>query len=241
MRCAWQVEIDEFCQKVLAKHWPDVKRYGDVRDVGKHNLEPVDLICGGFPCQPFSEAGEQRGKQDDRNLWPEMRRVIAELQPRWVIAENVPGIRKLYLDTVLSDLESLDYTTGTLDLPAIAFGAYHIRHRIFIVAYTKSNRVEIPKGKDGKSNRSSEEACRMDVSGKSEIMAYSQCNRLERLERARATTPTIAECGWWNTEPDVGRVAYGISDGVDRISALGNAVVPQVAEWIGRQIAEIES
>ena len=102
--CRWQVEIDPFCQKVLAKHWPDVRRYGDVRDCGKHNLETVDLIAGGFPCQPYSLAGKRGGESDDRNLWPEYRRIVAELRPAWVLAENVPGIinRNMLLAYILS-------------------------------------------------------------------------------------------------------------------------------------------
>lgn len=81
MVCKWQVENNEFCQKVLTKHWPNVSRFGDIKNVTKEQLEPVDLICGGFPCQPFSQAGKQRGKADDRYLWPEMLRVIRELKP----------------------------------------------------------------------------------------------------------------------------------------------------------------
>lgn len=88
----WQVEIDAWCRKVLSKHWPAVPKYDDIRKCGSHNLEPVDLICGGFPCQPFSVAGKQRGAEDDRHLWPEMLRVIKELKPSWVIGENVAGL-----------------------------------------------------------------------------------------------------------------------------------------------------
>ncbi|MFH1604807.1 MAG: DNA cytosine methyltransferase, partial [Pseudomonadota bacterium] len=142
MEVRWQVEIDDYCQRVLAKHWPNVVRYADVRECGRHNLEAVDLIAGGPPCQPFSLAGKRNGEQDDRNLWPEMRRIVAELRPRWVLVENVPGIRNIYLDTILSDLEGMDYAAGTLDLPALAFGAPHIRHRLFIVAYAAGERCD---------------------------------------------------------------------------------------------------
>src|SRR5512136_1087486 len=117
MQCLWQVEIDDYCQHVLAEHWPEVKRYGDVRECGSHNLAAVDVICGGFPCQPHSVAGKRKGAVDDRDLWPEMRRIIAELQPTWVVAENVPGIRGTILDAVLADLEALAYETGTISVP----------------------------------------------------------------------------------------------------------------------------
>ena len=135
MECAWQVEIDDFCQRVLTKHWPDVPKYKDVRDVGKENLEAVDLIAGGFPCQPFSVAGKQRGEKDDRHLWPEMLRVITELKPTWVLGENVPGIIPIFLDEAISDLEDQGYTCETFVLPAVAFDAPHRRDRLFILAY----------------------------------------------------------------------------------------------------------
>ena len=106
MECAWQVEIDDYCTRVLAKHWPDVPKYKDVCDVGKQNLEPVDLIAGGFPCQPHSVAGKRKGAEDDRNLWPEYLRIVREVKPRYVLGENVLGIVSTYIDTVLSDLES---------------------------------------------------------------------------------------------------------------------------------------
>ena len=138
MECAWRVEIDEYCQKVLNKHWPDVPKYKDVKDVGK-NLESVDLIAGGFPCQPHSVAGKQKGAEDDRNLWPEYLRIIRTLKPRYVLGENVPGIASTYLDTVLSDLEGEGYTCSTFNLPACAFDAPHRRERIFIIAYSSSD------------------------------------------------------------------------------------------------------
>src|ERR1044071_2209829 len=92
MVCRWQVESDPFCQKVLTKHWPNVPKFNDVREVGKHNLESVDLICGGFPCQPYSVCGKGLGASDDRFLWPEMLRVVSELNPEWVVGDNVSGI-----------------------------------------------------------------------------------------------------------------------------------------------------
>lgn len=145
MECKWQVEIDDFCNRVLEKHWPRVKRYRDVREVGAHNLEPVDLICGGFPCQPFSVAGKQRGKEDDRHLWPEMFRIVSELRPTWVVGENVPGLVRLGLDEVLSDLEGIGYSTQTFDIPACAVDAPHVRHRIWIVAFAGRERLEEPR------------------------------------------------------------------------------------------------
>ena len=154
MECAWQVEIDEFCQKVLTKHWPHVPKFGDIRDVGRKNLEKVDLIAGGFPCQPYSNAGKQKGTADDRHLWPEMFRVIQELRPTWVLGENVPGIIKIFLDQAIADLEGEGYTCEPFVLPAVGFDADHQRHRLFVIAYDESNlwgasRNERPLSSDG--------------------------------------------------------------------------------------------
>lgn len=137
MECAWQVEIDEYCRGILKRRWPDVRRYVDVREVGRHNLEPVDVICGGFPCQPHSVAGERRGAEDDRNLWPEFIRIVREMEPRYVVAENVPGIITTYLDTVLSDLEDAGYAVWPFIIPACAVNAPHRRERVFIVAHAE--------------------------------------------------------------------------------------------------------
>ena len=271
MECAWQVEIDPFCLKVLEKHWPDVSKYGDVRDVGRHNLKPVDLIAGGFPCQPHSVAGKRKGARDDRNLWPEFSRIIAELKPRYVLAENVPGIISTYLDTVLSDLESQGYTCGTFNIPACAFDAPHRRERIFIVAHclgmgwtegtSERVRSEIKKPEGQKSKYFFEGISESgDVSNPSslqrskvkryeqdgvlpEVLADTTSEGLERQEserEQRGQSGLSTECSWWAVEPNVGRVVHGVSSRVDRLRSLGNAVVPQVAEWIGERIMEYE-
>ena len=138
LKCKWQVEIGEHSRSILEKRWPGVKRYKDVREVGAHNLAPVNIICGGFPCQPHSVAGKRAGANDDRNLWPEYLRIIKELRPDWIIGENVPGILTTYIDTILSDLESAGYEIGIFNLPAVAFDAKHLRYRIFIMAHTTS-------------------------------------------------------------------------------------------------------
>ena len=137
----FQVEIDPFCRKVLEKNFPNVKRYTDIKEFnGKEYEGAVDIISGGFPCQPFSCAGKRRGKADDRFLWPEMLRVISEIKPRFVVGENVAGIVNMELDSCLSDLESQGYETETYIIPACAIGAPHRRNRVWIIAYSKSNR-----------------------------------------------------------------------------------------------------
>lgn len=128
-------EIDPFCQKVLRKHWPDVPLFGDVREVKGTHVGAVDVVYGGFPCQPFSVAGDRKGRDDDRFLWPEFSRLVGELGPRWVVAENVPGILTLAADDVCQDLERLGYSVGIWNFEALAVGAPHRRARIFFVAH----------------------------------------------------------------------------------------------------------
>jgi len=136
-----QCEWADYPTKILQKHWPDVPRWRDVRTLTKESfyertgLRTVDIISGGFPCQPFSLAGKRGGEDDDRYLWPEMLRVIRELRPTWVLGENVPGIVNMALDTVLSDLENEGYTAQPFIIPACGVDAPHKRERVAILAY----------------------------------------------------------------------------------------------------------
>ena len=166
-----QCEWADFPTKVLEKHWPEVPRWRDIRTLTKESfyertgLRTVDIISGGFPCQPFSVAGERRGKEDDRYLWPEMLRVISELKPSWVIGENVPGIINLALDTVLSDLEDKGYESQTFLIPACGVDAPHKRFRVAIVAYAFGKRDGIHRA----SNDAPEDGRpRADDSGRTE-------------------------------------------------------------------------
>lgn len=229
MTCAWQVEIDPYCQKVLEKHWSGVPRYEDVRKVGKHNLEPVDLIAGGFPCQPHSLAGKRRASKDERDLWKEFYRIICELKPKWVLAENVPGLLSSeagrFFGGILRDLSVCGYDAEWQVLPAAAFGAPHIRERVFVVAYRESSRgggLPIFSNEGSYKNASNAE--------------YHEI--LHNRQQFFMPNPDTLRSDWWKVEPGVGRVADGIPSRVDRLRGLGNAVVPQVAEWIGRKIME---
>ena len=140
---SWQVEKDEWCQKVLARHFPRAKRIEDIRNAGKENLFPVDVICGGFPCQPFSSAGKQGGTEDDRYLWPEMLRVISELKPSWVVAENVLGLvtgkMEPVFEQVLLDLEGEGYDVQAFIIPACGVDAPHRRYRVWIIGNAYNN------------------------------------------------------------------------------------------------------
>ena len=135
-------EKDPYCRKILAKHWPDLTIHEDIRNLdGKEYRNSIDLVAGGFPCQPFSVAGKRKGSDDDRHLWPEMRRVIQEAKPRWVIGENVFGFINMALDDVQADLEREHYEVRKFVLPAVAVDAKHRRDRIFVVAYSNSPAV----------------------------------------------------------------------------------------------------
>jgi len=135
-------EKDEFCQKVLQKHWPEVPIIPEIRDFDGTKWRGTTLLTGGFPCQPFSLAGKRKGKDDDRYLWPEMFRVIKEAKPRWILAENVAGILKVALDTVLADLESEGYSAGAVVIPAASVNAPHRRDRVWIIAYNEGGRIQ---------------------------------------------------------------------------------------------------
>ena len=177
---AWQVEIDEYASKVLAKHWPDVTRYGDIRECGKHNLTPVDLICGGFPCQPHSLAGRRRASGDERDLWSEFYRVICELRPAWVLAENVPGLLSSengrFFGRVLRDLARCGYDAEWQVLSAEAVGAPHLRERVFIVGYPMRLRCR----RQGLQHNTGEIACE----GSQDGCAVADANSTERGQNA---------------------------------------------------------
>ena len=137
-------DIEEYPRQVLQKHWPHVKQYKDIKELNYERLkadgiDSIDIITGGYPCQPFSVAGRKKGEEDPRHLWPEYFRLVKELRPTWVIGENVSGHIKLGLDTVIKDLESEDYSVRPFSISAASVGANHQRERIWIGAYSERN------------------------------------------------------------------------------------------------------
>ena len=213
MTTVGQVEIDDYCRRVLAKHWPDVPRHDDVRtavDWWTSEQRPrVDVVCGGFPCQDISPAGKGAGIDGERSgLWYAMRDVIRDLRPRYVLVENVAALVGRGLDRVLADLAGLGFDAEWSTVSACAVGAPHTRERLFIVAH--------PEG--------------VGFAGRRGTRPGPALLESERRgpERRRP----------WSAEPRPVGVAYGLPARVDRLRALGNAVVPQVAEWIGRRIVE---
>lgn len=264
----WQVEIDPFCRSVLAKHWPEVKRYEDVRSVGGE-LEPVDIICGGFPCQDVSSAGKRAGLAGARSgLWREYARIVASVRPRWVVVENVASGAKLWIDAVRSELERLGYESLPVPLAAADVGAPHLRRRIFLVAhadthgqhavsldaevaiaqaiaYSERERLREQQGRRSGSGWADASESRNDGEGGTSPDANG-----ERLQGAEPVSrpkprPSTAERAWSDDampKPALCRVDDGPSAWLDRnerIKSLGNAVVPQCAEVIGWVVREL--
>jgi len=333
-------DFDKYCQQVLNKNWPGIPVYGDVKELNYEKLQAdgidkIDIITGGYPCQPFSVAGRKKGEEDPRHVWPEMFRLVKELRPTWVIGENVGNHVKLGLDSVLSDLESEGYSARTFSISASSIGANHKRERLWILAYSERNGLTSTKN-----GRGIEEAIRKEQEGQNNSLNSERASSLsetrsdvansERLGREeRAQEPTefereessnksdhcgegctecksclhvansgnesepllsnsgsnnevvelkgekagltnressgenvadsnsaglqeqwepitteqedqATQCGsWWSVEPDVGRVANGIPNRVDRLKCLGNSVVPQIPFLIGLTIRKI--
>lgn len=244
-------EIEPFCQKVLAKHWPGVPCYDDVRTLtAASGIGTVDVICGGYPCQPFSTAGKRAGDKDDRHLWPEVRRLLDEFRPAWFIGENVAGHISLGLDEVLSDLEALNYTARPFVVPACAVNAPHRRDRVWIVANGKINGWRQGEPHSCGSNAGIEPRQECGLGNDCKAVANANTTGLQgrkkagnagsQRERRDEQFERRFDSQWptWPVEPNVGRVAHGVPHRVDRLKALGNAVVPQIPELIGRAILE---
>jgi DNA (cytosine-5)-methyltransferase 1 len=237
----WQSEIDPYCNKVLKKHWPTVPNLGDITTIDWGKIERPDIICGGYPCQPFSHAGKRNGTADPRHLWPAMHNAICELRPRYALMENVRGHLSMGFGDVLADLAKIGYDAEWQVIPAAAVGALHKRDRVFIVAYPTSECSNERKPRQREKKSATQGVSRVKVGRKCGNVANTDSKRLQRRVRQvyQTTKSTrLALCSWWETEPDVGRVADGVSNRVDRLRGLGNAVVPQVAEFVGRLIGE---
>ena len=342
------VENDEYCQAVLQHHFPEVPILGDIKNVTKETVPTrPDVICGGFPCQPFSVAGDQRAKDDPRHLWPEMLRIIKEQKPTWVVGENVSGLVKLGLDEILDEMEDQGYSTRTFNIPAFSVGAPHQRQRLWIIGHLGDpehngsptperqrgllKQPEEPKkqisiwelegagsasgdvansdnegvrsriggddfdyeeesgegGVDGEGSAGDDEwydtsptqdegmdvsdtdntrdrtqEHRVDKDGKKNIKGRQEHTQ-SKSSRHGADIPDpngkglqgqrkkyklpkskrkreIGGSSWWDVEPNVGRVAYGVPNRVFKLRALGNSIIPQIAQKIGYAIIEAE-
>jgi DNA (cytosine-5)-methyltransferase 1 len=275
-------EIEPFCRKILRKHWPSVPIYEDVTKLTAKQLTTdgisVDVICGGFPCQDISAAGQGAGIGGERSgLWKEYARLIGQLRPRYVIVENVSALLGRGLSVVLGDLAEIGYDAEWHCIPASAVGAPHRRDRVWIIAYPVADARQHAEGaikeldrdkakwgerKPNAANSGEDVAHAKDKRSRSiydngkHKEQYQKIRIQEQLGGSRGNRgngvlshPThhaaISEgirwgdtAGQWWAEPNVGRVAYGVPKRVDRLKALGNAVVPQIPEIIGRAIME---
>jgi len=304
----WFCEIDPHCRNVLARHWPGLPIYGDITAVDWSGVERVDVLAGGFPCQPVSNAGKRLGTDDVRWLWPEFARAIRALRPLYVLVENVAALLGRGFGEVVTDLAALGYDAEWDCIPAAAVGAPHLRDRLWIIAHARSEQHEggglekqgagaarLPSADSSQGGRGPSEldvhAGQSNSDGRSTLLADPECQSVrgrhslggasraregERSQRQRVwidaraggsdvadpdgarhsltrdtgtigtSSPGIFEGStldrdsWWATEPNMGRVAHGVPHRVDRLRSLGNAVVPQVVEFIGRRIVAFD-
>ena len=256
---------EPFAQKVLKKHWPNVPCYEDVRDVGVDTVgyRGVDIITGGFPCQPYSVAGKQ-DPNDNRQLWPEMFRIIKEIRPTYVIGENVRNLISIregvVFEQVCTDLEGEGYEVQTFVLPASAVNAPHQRYRCWIVAYSRCINERSKKKSEwtsgdttGCSGRTysrskgihetnvADTRCEHGEQRNAAEMDKKQTKRSSCTVHDKSGSKRQYETHNWSVEPSVGRVAHGIPNRVDRLKGLGNAVVPQIPAVLGRAILEVHN
>lgn len=289
MKVIWQSEIDPYCNKVLKKHWPEVTNHGNIKDINWGDVERPDVVCGGYPCQPFSTAGKRKGTDDPRHLWPWVRDAISALRPSYAILENVRGHLSMGGLQVIGELAEIGYDAEWRVVSAAGVGAPHRRDRIIIVAYANDSGDGTPERKidsngsqeikrwdditqfgfsrcstdvansksqqsNGRQPRSNYEklakkGLQEQIGTSSTDVANANCEQLGQHWVAKDVRPTnrvwehnrgrqTAYDGWewWEVEPNVGRVADGVSARVDRLRGLGNAVVPQVAEYIGHLV-----
>lgn len=282
-------EIDKYCQKVLAKNFPNIPIFNDVKELVNEEAKPEstrtipdhDILTSGYPCQPFSVAGKRRGEEDPRNIWPYVYEIVKRKHPTWCVFENVYGHVAMGLDKVLNEMEMEGYTTQTFIVPACSLDAPHLRNRLWIVAHSnrQSESTSTKHGGEGQGElghvadtpstgleRQSEHSPSISCSGqkrsksrsetsREDAMADTQCMGREPRSEEREEFTGEESHGesdhrssnrseeerarnWWQFEPNVGRVAYGVSSRVDRLRGLGNAIVPQIAMQIGLSIKE---
>lgn len=290
-RVLWHSEIDNYACRVLKKHWPEIPNLGDVTTINWSEVPYVDIIAGGYPCQPFSSAGKRQGKKDKRHLWPYFLDAIRTIRPRYAFLENVRGHLSLGFGDVLADLAGCGYSAEWQIIPASSLGAAHRRDRLVVVAYPDSERlhrtevnsaegrqsalVDVARrreavayseivGGDGRRNQSDSETANERSALQSETrgsgcdtartMAYAEvfvgdgCKSGDGAQFSESYpglsnfltirgTSRPSDFIDWETKSGMGRVADGVPDRVHRLRGLGNAVVPQLAELVGRLIS----
>jgi len=242
-------ENENYCQRVLAKNFPDVPIYDDIRELEVEWFDDIDLLTGGFPCQDISVVGKGEGIEGERSgLWFEMLRLISGIRPRYALIENVPMLLHRGLGRVICDLAQIGYDAEWQIISAADLGAPHLRKRIWIVAYPGHLRRRHHVGGDvelrgrQQAETAQRSASQPEIAGssqESQVMAYANSELWEEQRKPITTTPkhkTLGCGSWWKVEPDLGRVADGVPFRVDRLRGLGNAIVPQCAALIMERI-----
>jgi DNA (cytosine-5)-methyltransferase 1 len=249
MDVRWQVEIDPWARQVLAKHWPNVERHDDIKTWPKPDTERVDCICGGFPCQDISTAGKGAGLAGARSgLFFEAMRVVRDLEPRYVLLENVAALLVRGMDAVLGELAQVGMDAVWHCVTASSVGAPHRRDRVFIIGYRPDDVADTEGHRGQESGDVDSETGKgnapRESDGSSENVANAErgpgpCGRPAGRMGGPGEPVPGHRVGPWAPEPAVGRVANGVPRRVDRLRGLGNAVVPQVAEFVGRLLLDI--
>ena len=231
MRTVAFCEIEPYCRAVLRKHWPDVPIYEDVRELTAGRLHAdgisVDVVCGGFPCQDISQAGKRAGLDGERSgLWREYARLIRELRPRYVIVENVAALLSRGMGQVLGDLAEGGYDAEWHCIPASSIGAPHIRDRVWLVAYPRQEQRLRPVFTANDAEEEIRTTARLWGADWIRFEMGGACRSL---------------LGRWMDKPDPPGMVDGVSDWSHRLGAIGNAVVPQIPELLGRAIMQAEA
>lgn len=264
---AWFCENEPYAKEILKKHFPKTPIYGDITKIDFEAVPKVDILTGGFPCQDISNAGKRAGIEGGRSsLWKYYLKAIRILRPKFAVIENVSALTHRGLNVVLADIAKIGYDAEWYNISASSVGALHRRERIFIIAYMQSKRkrnmamewkqnkkksnierncnaVENPKcnrcikGNRDNVNRGEEEEEDSDKFACSSTNVSNTSKK--RLEGGQYQKRQFDKQGWWSTEPNVGRMANGVSSRVDRIKCLGNAVVPQVSQVVAQAIKEV--
>lgn len=254
--CEW----NSFCQKVLKKHFPNSIGYGNIIETDFVIWEGlIDVLSGGFPCQPYSQAGKRKGKEDDRHLWPEMLRAIREIQPRWIVGENVPGIinwsRGMVVNEIKTNLEDEGFAfLPPLIIPACAKDAPHRRDRVWFIAHNDSNGCNRGNSKNEINSNKRWKYALNDIiqiaddknnSDSDNIRPQRSISKEISGKQAKSWKFQRDNTGWGNGWPISSPVVCGVDDGIpdrmDRLKALGNAIVPQVAYEIFKAIEQMDN
>ena len=246
-----QCEIDPWCRKVLTKHWPNVPKHDDMKTLEYNGNEPIDIIFGGIPCQPFSQSGSKHGKSDDRHLWPYALTIIKKYRPRWVCIENVPSFIEVVFDELATDLEALCYQTEAVILPSCAIGAPHVRERACIIASRMENAnsarwgAQQPEKHQSNTKGHAEEFASESVLNGAYIgISQSRMGRTTHGDTARLDG-TVRFPAYQNEpqhEWEAPRVIEKrVKDHAKRLKAIGNGVVVPLWQEIFKTIIDVGS